>query len=225
MKKLSSFLTEKAVFVPFVLLLLCGAVTGCSEDEFLTEESSITSEDNHFNIKSDLPLTLDFEHNYLAFDNGFFTSANDGRLRLQDNIDLEVDQGDDILISSDQLPFDLTIRKTLNSDNSFDLQYKRSDEAIFKTVSIKNSGFESASDIYNNLTGIGQVTGGGHDTVVNGCPPCVVIVIGIVVYAVVDHCDTVVEEGVAGCSRNGNCADVGACSVTCHSCDDNDNAE
>lgn len=54
MKKVLSYLTEKAVFVPFVLLLLCGVVTGCSEDtneDLLSNRDVFDShKDNHQHI-------------------------------------------------------------------------------------------------------------------------------------------------------------------------------
>ena len=58
MKKVTSFLTEKAVFVPFILLLLCGAVTGCSDEklEIAEDENKIEYQTKASTSSTNLPF-------------------------------------------------------------------------------------------------------------------------------------------------------------------------
>lgn len=209
-------------FLPFLLFGLCFILNSCSDEDLKSDTDVVNSNKS---IESQILLTNSISQ--LAFNgditNPYFNySENDSNLRLDKligSLNITDNMDGTVNISSENLPFSINIEEGDGNENGIGINYLRSDDLESKTINISNTNFATSSGLIDGIKDIGSIdlVGGSYETM--ACPPCVVIVIGIVVFAINDHCDTVVEEGTAACARGGNCADVSACSVNCHSCE------
>lgn len=128
-----------------------------------------------------------------------------------------------ILVTGDNIPFEIELKShQTNTDGSISLEYIK-DGDYSEIITIYNSSFASSDDLLENIpNGMNFSFEDSSLIIQKGCPPCAVVVVGIIAYVVVDHCDTVIQEGVAGCTRMDKCMSVGFCSVECTDCPSND---
>lgn len=200
-----------------VILAFMAMVIGLTTDA----QNSISNEIDKTEKGRILELKTDNFKLKKVVENGFELSFESGIKTIVypsddfGKIDINVDNNF-LRITGKNLPFDINFQVKDSNDGSIELVYKNSE---YNSLKIYESGFSNFNSMLESINEIRSLEiSEQFENQTMACPPCVVIIIGIVVGAAVSHCNKVIEEGVAGCSRNGNCASVGPCSVSCVPC-------
>ncbi|KEZ92850.1 hypothetical protein [Nonlabens ulvanivorans] len=202
-------------FLPFLFLGFCSILNSCSKEDVNNERVSLNSElkitTGNLTFTNNNRLYV-FNENYsnpnfiIEEGTGIFLSESIGLINV-------INQPDgSISLSSENLPYDITIEENSSLD-SFNATFNN----VTKEHFVFNSGYSNISNYLDDIRAIGSFnSAGSYQTM--ACPPCVVLVVYLVVDSLADHCDSIIVTGTNACRGEDKCFDVGVCSVECKKC-------